>query len=68
MRDIKFRAKALKTDDWVEGDLAIVNCSIRSRIHKRYCKKYYIVTHHAYGGMLYIGARTQIDPETIISI
>jgi len=64
MRDIKFRAKALKTDDWVEGDLAIVNCSTRGKMSK----KYYIVTHCATGGMMYISARTQIDYNTIISI
>lgn len=59
---IQFKAKSLKTGLWVKGDLATVDAIT---FGKRSIK-YYIVSHHAQGGMLYIGARTQIDPETII--
>lgn len=58
---IKFRAKSIEAGKTVEGDLATVNTVV---FGKR-TTKYYIVSHHANGGMIYIGIREQIDPETI---
>ena len=56
-----FRAKDAKTDLWVYGDLANVD-AIDFRNKKL---KYYVVSHHAYGGMMYISKRVQINPETV---
>lgn len=58
---IKFRAKSIKTGKTVEGDLATVDAIIFGKRTIRY----YIVSHNANGGMIYIGIREQIDPETI---
>ena len=58
---IKFKAKSIKTGKTVEGDLATVNTVV---FGKRFIR-YYIVSHHANGGMIYIGKRARIDQETI---
>ena len=55
------RAKDAKTDLWVYGDLANVD-AINFRSRKL---KYYIVSHHANGGMMYISKRVQINPNTV---
>lgn len=55
------RAKDAKTGLWVYGDLANVD-AIDFRNKKL---KYYVVSHHAYGGMMYILKRIQINPETV---
>lgn len=55
------RAKDIKTDLWVYGDLANVD-AINFRSRKL---KYYIVSHHANGGMMYISKRVQINPEAV---
>ena len=61
--DYKFKAKDIKTGEWVTGDLAYVEMYNPHR-----CKivvKTYIVTHRAVGGMLYIGSRHRVDESTL---
>lgn len=63
----QFRAKDLKTGEWVIGDLAYANvlsfrkgdgCKIRG-------VKPMIVEHNIHGGMLYITIRHFIDENTL---
>ena len=62
----KFRAKDLKTGEWVEGDLAYVKQLI---IHKskgvEYREKPMIVKLGSHGGMVYVTSRHYIDESTI---
>lgn len=63
----QFRAKDLKTGEWVTGDLAYANSwSFRK---KDGCKtkivKPMIVEHYINGGMLYITTRHFIDEKTL---
>lgn len=54
---IKYKAKDIKTGEWVYGDLAYVQT--KKRI------KPMIVTHAAAGGMIYILGRHEVDEKTI---
>ena len=56
----KFRAKELKTDRWVEGDLAYA-----TRVHESSGIKPMIVNHYIHGGIIYIGERHFVDEGTI---
>ena len=58
----KFKAKNLKTGEWVEGDLAYVHQWLKNRTTRI---KPMIVTHHASGGMVYLSSRYLIDENTI---
>lgn len=63
----QFKAKDLKTGEWVTGDLAYANSwSFRK---KDGCKiktvKPMIVEHYINGGMLYITTRCFIDESTL---
>lgn len=58
---IKFRARSLKTGEYVYGDLA----HIKSRSKKLIPEKIYIVTHGAHGGMIYLLTRERVNPETV---
>lgn len=59
MKLIQFKAKDLKTNEWVYGDLAYVSMLNSDT------KKVYIVSHKAVGGMLYITKRHRIDTNTL---
>lgn len=56
----KFKAKDLKTGEWVEGDLAYAKREFEAPGYKPM-----IVSHHIHGGMLYAGDRHFIDESTI---
>lgn len=66
----QFRAKDLKTGEWVTGDLAYAKsmsfrksdeCRIRTI-------KPMIVEHNIHGGMLYITSRHFIDEDTLVLV
>lgn len=59
MELVQFKAKDLKTNEWVYGDLAFVSMLNSDT------KKVYIVSHKAVGGMLYITKRHRIDISTL---
>jgi len=62
-RQYKFRAKDIKTGNWVEGDLAYVQtCFETPRV------KTMIVEHFIHGGMLWMGNRWFVDEDTIVLI
>ena len=63
MERFKFKAKSIKTGEWVEGDLAYVYR--RDRMGRTISVKPWIVSHHGNGGMIYIGIRHLVDPDTI---
>ena len=56
----RFKAKDLKTGEWVEGDLAYA-----IRVCESLGIKPMIVKHYIHGGMAYIGERHFIDEDTI---
>lgn len=59
----KFKAKDLKTGEWVEGDLAYVHQWYwRTRTTKI---KPMLVRHHAFGGRVYISSRHFVVESTI---
>ena len=63
MKQIVFKAKSIKTGEWVEGDLAYVYR--RDKMGRIVSVKPWIVSHHGNGGMIYIGIRHLVDPSTI---
>ena len=56
----KFRAKDLKTGQWVEGDLAY-----GIRMQETHGIKPMIVIHHIHGGMVWVARRYFVDESTI---
>ena len=56
----KFRAKELKTGEWVEGDLAYAERRLETPGIKPM-----IVKHYIHGGCAYIGDRHFVDESTI---
>ena len=62
--EYKFKAKDLKTGEWVEGDLIYAQvANFKTGISIK--KKPMIVTMHIHGGMLWAGERHFIDRNTI---
>ena len=60
----KFRAKDLKTGEWVEGDLVYARvANFKTGVSAK--KKPMIVTMHIHGGMLWAGDRYFVDEDTI---
>jgi hypothetical protein len=66
----QFRAKDLKTGEWVTGDLAYAN--VVSFRRKDGCKirgiKPMIVEHNIHGGMLYVTNRHFVDENTLVLV
>jgi hypothetical protein len=66
----QFKAKDLKTGEWVIGDLAYAN--VTSFRKKDGCKirsvKPMIVEHNIHGGMLYITSRHFVDENTLVLV
>ena len=60
-KQIKFRAKSIRTGEYVYGDLAHIKC----RVMKPTPEKIYIVSHGAHGGMIYLLTRERVDPDTV---
>ena len=62
--EYKFRAKDIKTGEWVEGDLVYAKiANFKTGISTK--KKPMIVTMHIHGGILWAGKRHFIDENTI---
>lgn len=62
----KFKAKELKTGEWVEGDLVYVNQLVfRKGKGVEYREKPMIVKLNSHGGMMYATSRYYIDESTI---
>ena len=64
----QFRAKDLKTGEWVTGDLAYSDSMYFSKKEGRWIIgkiKPMIVKHNIHGGMLYITTRYFIDEDTL---
>ena len=57
----KFKARNIKTGDYVTGDLAYAETTY----DKTKKLKPMIVKHYIHGGMLYIGERYLVDEKTI---
>ena len=62
--EYKFKAKDLKTGEWVEGDLVYAKVA-NFRTGTSMKKKPMIVTMHIHGGILWAGKRHFIDENTI---
>lgn len=56
----KFRARDIKTNEWVTGDLAYAETMYETKKIKPM-----IVKHYVHGGMVYIGQRYFVDEKTI---
>ena len=64
MYKYKFKAKDIKTGEWVEGDLVYARvANFKTGISIK--KKPMIVTMHIHGGILWVGKRYFIDESTI---
>lgn len=62
----QFKAKDLKTGEWVTGDLAYAESrSWKSDGRRVITIKPMIVAHNIHGGMLYITSRHFIDENTL---
>jgi hypothetical protein len=64
----QFKAKDLKTGEWVTGDLAYANSMCFSKKECRWIIgkiKPMIVKHNIHGGMLYVTSRHFIDENTL---
>ena len=62
--EYKFRAKDLKTGEWVKGDLVYAKvANFKTGISTK--KKPMIVTMHIHGNILWAGKRHFIDEKTI---
>ena len=62
--EYKFRAKDIKTGEWVEGDLVYAKvANFKTGISTK--KKPMIVTMHIHGGILWAGNRHFVDESTI---
>lgn len=62
----RFKAKDIKTGEWVEGDLAYVNqCIFRKGKGVEYRVRPMIVKLNSHGGMMYATSRHNIDESTI---
>ena len=60
----RFKAKDIKTGEWVEGDLVYAKvANFKAGISTK--KKPMIVTMHIHGGMMWAGKRHFIDESTI---
>ena len=62
----KFKAKDIKTGEWVEGDLVYVNQLVfRKDKGVEYRIKPMIVKMNSHGGMMYATSRYYIDESTV---
>lgn len=68
MTKYKFRAKDIKTGDWVEGDLVHATQVIYTKGEKKYRIKPMIVTAGCHGGMVWIYNRYFVDEDSITLI
>lgn len=64
-KNFKFRAKDLKTGEWVEGDLIYAKVRNFRTWPDSGVMKPMIVNMHIHGGMLWAGSRYFIDESTI---
>lgn len=67
----QFRAKDLKTGEWVTGDLAYAKSMCFNKKEGRWIIgkiKPMIVEHKIHGGMLYITTRHFIDENTLVLV
>lgn len=68
MAKYKFRAKDVKTDDWVEGDLIYATQVVHTKGERKYRIKPMIVTAGCHGGIVWIYNRYFVDEDSITLI